>query len=107
MQSTIISHQQPIPPMLLAPVLPETVPASVRRPLRLQKGEQLFTESALGEQRYLMTSGELLILRNGRPVDLVEAGELLEHALWPDTTAVALTACAFEPVAMASPKGEP
>jgi len=43
MQSTIIRHQQPIPPMLLDTVILDTVPASapVRRPLQLQKGEQL------------------------------------------------------------------
>jgi hypothetical protein len=85
--------------------MPAPVRKTVSRPLRLHKGQQLFTEPALDEQSYLMISGELLILRDGRPVDLVEAGDLLERALWPGTTAIALTACTFEPLDPSSPRG--
>ncbi|MEZ4869962.1 MAG: hypothetical protein R3C14_52025 [Caldilineaceae bacterium] len=47
-------------------------------------------------QSYLVLSGEVVIMRNGRPVDLIEAGEWLESALWVGSSAVALTDCTVE-----------
>ena len=63
-------------------------------PTRIQfaKGEQLFHAAMRNTGTYVVTSGEVLIVRNNRPVDLVEAGELLDSELWPGATAIALTA---------------
>jgi len=55
------------------------------------KGQPLIQPSSICNSAYLVVHGEVLIVRHGRPVDLVEAGELLEADLWPDAMAIALT----------------
>ena len=45
---------------------------------------------------YKVLEGEVLIVRNGRTVDLVEAGEWLDAQIWTDATAVAWTDCILE-----------
>lgn len=47
----------------------------------------------LGQRAYIVTSGEIAIYVNGRPVDLVEAGEYFDESFWLGGEAVALTEC--------------
>ncbi|MEZ4684281.1 MAG: hypothetical protein R2932_59725 [Caldilineaceae bacterium] len=42
--------------------------------------------------QYLVTDGEAVILRNGRPIDLVECDEVLDMMFWPNSTVMALSA---------------
>lgn len=59
----------------------------------IAKGQPVFKSYDAKGQSYLVISGEVAILRNGRPIDLVECGEILDLRLWPSTTAMALSAC--------------
>ncbi len=68
------------------PVIPQTYVAA---------GQPIFSGHEIQERPYLITSGEALILRDGYPIDLVEEGELLDQAMWPETTIVALSGCTF------------
>ena len=63
-------------------------------------GQPIYSGHELEEWSYVVTSGEVLILRDERPIDLVEAGELLDLTLWPGTTAVALSSCTLEVIQM-------
>lgn len=49
----------------------------------------------LGQRAYIVTSGEIAIYVNGRPVDLVEAGEYFDESIWLGGEAVALTDCSL------------
>lgn len=72
--------------------------------MRFARGETLFS---LGDahglevdtQDYFLTEGELLIVQDGRPVDLIEAGEWFAPALWDGAQAVAHTDCTVSAVA--------
>lgn len=57
------------------------------------KDQPIFGDYESEQQSYLVTSGEVLILRNGRPVELLERGEIFDPSLWPGTTAMALHNC--------------
>ncbi|MEZ4614217.1 MAG: hypothetical protein R2867_01700 [Caldilineaceae bacterium] len=61
--------------------------------LYIAGGEPIFSGHESESTAYLVTSGEVVILRSGRPVDLIEEGEIVDLALWPGTTAMALTPC--------------
>jgi len=71
-----------------APVTDSTTPK-----LYIAAGEPIFSSHEQTEQSYLVTSGEVLIFRNGQPVDLLEKDDLLDLHLWPGATAMALSSC--------------
>lgn len=47
---------------------------------------------------YKLISGEILIMRDGKMVDLVQPGELLDAAIWSGATAIALTHSVLQPI---------
>lgn len=51
---------------------------------------------------YVVTDGEVMIMREGRIIDIVEAGELLDSRIWTGATAVAYTDCTLAPQALAA-----
>lgn len=110
MQPMMLTQQQPTNPTVLATF---SLPTSLRKPatanehILLSEGQQVFHGPTSSGDTFLVTSGEVLILRNGRPVDLVEAGELLEKNLWPDASAVALTICTLEKLESPVPRVQP
>lgn len=59
----------------------------------IAKGQPFFTIGYAEKQNYRVTGGEVIILRNGWPIDLVECGEELDMMLRPNTTAMALSDC--------------
>lgn len=92
-------HQEQIERLrtAFAPFLPATSPIVPK--LYVAAGQPIFSGHEIEEQTYLVTSGEILMLRNGQPVDLLEADELLDLRLWPGTTAMALSSCTLIPLA--------
>ena len=67
--------------------------SSVTPTTYIAAGEPIFSGHESTAKPYLVTSGEILILRNGQPVDLLEPGDLLDLHIWADATAVALNSC--------------
>ena len=63
----------------------------------MRRGGRIFGKTSPLARAYVVASGEVLILRDGRPVDLVEAGELLDPRIWRDATAIARTDCTLAP----------
>lgn len=79
---------------------PAFVQAPHRRVIRrrnVRKGGRIFGKTTPLASAYMVASGEVLILRDGRLVDLVEAGELLDPSIWSDATAIAFTDCTLAP----------
>lgn len=62
-----------------------------RRTFRM--GELIFDEKQSRSQASVVASGEVVIMRDGRPVDIVGPGERLDPDLWPHATAIAWTEC--------------
>lgn len=60
-------------------------------------GQIIFDENETS-QAYQVISGEVVILRSGQMVDLVQAGELLDASIWNGATAVAWTHCVLQEV---------
>ncbi len=86
------STQADLPiPIPLAPL------ASPDRQQCVPAGEAIFTPDDVNRRQYLLVSGEVIILRNGQIVDLVESGELLDPAIWPGAMAVAWHASILQP----------
>ncbi|MEZ4656389.1 MAG: hypothetical protein R2911_02350 [Caldilineaceae bacterium] len=73
------------------------LPNEKRTNLSALGGQMLFQEGD-ATSAYRVLKGEVLILRQGRVVDLVEAGELLDARIWPGAMAVAWTECTLEAV---------
>lgn len=59
----------------------------------VSRGSHIFDKHSPAPRPYTVTAGEVMILRNGHLVDLVEAGELLDPRIWQGATAVARTDC--------------
>ena len=78
-------------PIVAALAAPATENKTARNQICFSKGQPLIQSSSMSNSAYRVVHGEVLIVRHGRPVDLVEAGELLEADLWPDAMAIALT----------------
>jgi len=55
-------------------------------------------ESTLRHQPYTVLAGEVVILRQGRPVDLIEPGEWLDGWIGADAIAVAWRDTVLAPV---------
>lgn len=68
-----------------------------RGDLVLLGGQILFGETDNSSIFHLL-SGEVVILCNGQIVDLVEAGEVIDAAIWNSGTAVAWTDCVLQTV---------
>ncbi|MEM7131555.1 MAG: cyclic nucleotide-binding domain-containing protein [Chloroflexota bacterium] len=68
------------------------------------KGETIIPLMGLGQRAFIVASGEVVILQNGRPVDLVEAGEYFDESIWLGAEAVALTECTIVPVSEPQPQ---
>jgi hypothetical protein len=56
------------------------------------KGERVLRGS-WRSQTYRLIEGEILVLRHGVPIDLVEAGDYIDARIWPDATLLAWTDC--------------
>lgn len=59
---------------------------------RIHRGHILF-DPTNDSSAFHLIKGEIVIFSNGRPVDLVEAGEYVDTRMWADATAVAQTDC--------------
>jgi CRP-like cAMP-binding protein len=86
---------QEAPAFVQMPV--KTADQRIVRRRRVRKGGHIFAESTPSANTYMVASGEVLIFRDGQPVDLVEAGELLDPRIWSDATAIARTDCILAP----------
>lgn len=67
--------------------------------LVLLGGQILFDETD-NSSVFQLLAGEVVILRNGQVVDLIEAGEVIDAGIWSGGTAVAWTDCVLQPIAM-------
>lgn len=56
----------------------------------IAKGQPIRHDREREHGQYLVTKGEVVILRNRRPLDLVECDEVLDMMLWPNSTVMAL-----------------
>lgn len=70
--------------------------------LILLGGEILFHEYDKNSAYHLLL-GEVVMLRNGQVVDLVEAGELINADMWQGVTAIAWTDCVIQTLALPTP----
>ena len=68
----------------------------------VRRGMRIFGKSLPLANVYMVASGEVMILRGGQLVDLVEAGELLDQRIWRGATAIAHTDCMLAPPAVAA-----
>lgn len=75
---------------------PKALPPTPVPTLYVAAGQPIFSGHEPTSKMYLVTSGEVLMLRNERPVDLLERGDLLDLQIWPNATAVALHDCTLE-----------
>lgn len=93
MQTTIAPQQlfATTPPIVAPFFAVPTAPTRSANEIHFTKGEPLFQALQPNGRAYLVTQGEVLIVRDGRPIDLVEAGESLDATLWPNAIAIALT----------------
>lgn len=69
---------------------PASYPTAVAAPVQhkhFQRGELITVESTLRHQPYTVLAGEVVILRQGRPVDLIEPGEWLDGWIGADAIA--------------------
>lgn len=67
--------------------------------LFIAAGQPIVSRYDVRNQAYLITSGEVVILRDGQPVDLLEEDELLDLTLLPETVAIAHRSCTLIPMA--------
>ncbi|MEZ4659735.1 MAG: hypothetical protein R2911_19440, partial [Caldilineaceae bacterium] len=75
------------------------------QPIVALRGQVLSSADVL-YHGYQVLAGEVLIVRNGRTVDLVEAGEWLNAQIWPGATAMAWTDCILQDAAFRQPTVE-
>ena len=88
------------PAIVHAPVV--APPRRIVRRRNVRKGGRIFGASLPLADAYFVAAGEVIILRDGRPVDLVEAGELLDPNIWRNATAIAHTDCTLAPQQVAA-----
>lgn len=70
--------------------------------LVLLGGQILFNETDSTSAFHLL-AGEVVIIRHGQVVDLVETGERIDAAIWNGGTAVAWTDCVLQTVNLQPP----
>jgi hypothetical protein len=61
-------------------------------------GTTISLTNGMSKRKYIVLSGEIVILRNGQIVDLVETGEILDPTFWPGTVAVAWHLSVLQPL---------
>jgi hypothetical protein len=67
--------------------------------LSIAAGTTIVLADRVQNRRYTLLSGEVVILRNGQIVDLIEAGEILDPVFWPGMIAVAWHHSVLQPLA--------
>lgn len=85
-------------PTLTIPMLLERIEVPECRQLHVQAGEFIIAPNETQGQRYLLVSGEVVVLRDGQPIDFIEPGELIDPAIWPGAVAVAWYAAVLQPL---------
>ena len=50
------------------------------------------------QRSYLVLNGEVLVTLRGRPIDLVEPGEVVDTRFWPGATYLATLGCKMLPL---------
>ncbi len=58
-----------------------------------RRGQVVFDGRRPDQQPYRVLAGEVVIVRNGSAVDIVEPGEYLDPSIWNRATAIAWTDC--------------
>lgn len=71
---------------------------AVQASVRYERGDVIFPAGNGETLPHLLVDGEILILRHGQPVELIEPGEYYDAALWRGTTAVAYRDCTLAPL---------
>ena len=71
----------------------EPAPLADPGPQTFRKGQIVFDAKRSQLQPCLVASGEVVIVRDGSAVEIVEAGECLDPSLWTRATAIAWTDC--------------
>ena len=66
---------------------------TTKRTRLVRRGERIFNARRHHPKAYTLVRGEILILRRGLLVDLVEPGEFLDIRYWPGAHAVARPDC--------------
>lgn len=89
-QSYLVESFDLVPAFMLLGTQPGIFDA---RTNKVRKGARIFDGSAPFTRAYTVASGEVLVERDGRLIDIVEAGELLDPRIWGDATAIAYTDC--------------
>lgn len=82
---------QPYPSFVLPTTSSTAVPNE--EVVSYAEGQTIAHIMGLGRRAFVVNSGEIAIYVNGRPVDLVEAGEYFDESIWLGGEAVALTDC--------------
>ena len=77
------------------------------RKRHIAKGQPILHEHEAENCQYFVTDGEVVIFRNGRPIDLVECDEVLDMMLWPNATVMALSDCTLVAMTRTDSQGEP
>lgn len=60
---------------------------------KFRKGQIVFNSRCDGIRSFMVTSGEVIIVRDGSMVDIVEEGEALDPCIWNHAIGVAWTDC--------------
>ena len=60
---------------------------------KFRKGQIVFNSRCDGVRPYMVASGEVIIVRDGSVVDIVEQGEALDPCIWNQAIGVAWTDC--------------
>ena len=100
-------HQKQIDRLLAAFTSSSFPMRRTTRKRHIAKGQPILHECEGENCQYLVTDGEVGILRNGRPIDLVECDEVLDMMLWPNSTAMALSDCTLVAMTRTDSQGEP
>ena len=60
--------------------------------------EQHERATATKQRSYLVLNGEVLVISRGRPVDLIEQGEVVDTRFWPGAEYLATIGCKVVPL---------
>lgn len=85
-----ITVDKPLPDfasIAVQPVSPESEVVSYA------KGQTILPMIGTGKRSIIVSAGEVIVLMNGRPVDLIEAGEYFDESIWFGAKAIAFSDC--------------
>lgn len=72
----------------------ESLPPTSANQRRVARGHVVFGGDLRSTSAFQLVEGEIVIMRRGLAIDLIEAGEYVDAAMWSgSTTAVARTDC--------------